>query len=183
MKSFVRKNLLFSLCGLNCYLCPMYNDKYCPGCGGGQGNQSCAIAKCSIEKETYQYCYECQNFPCEKYNNIDNYDSFITHKYRKKDIELAKKIGIEKYNEILKKKKEYLEILLEKFNSGRKKTFFYLVINLLDLEDIEKVMIQLKRKEIMTKTLKDKSEIAVKLFQEVAQQRNIELKLRRKAKK
>lgn len=52
----------------------------------------------------------------------------------------------------------------------------------MDLEDIEKVMLQLKRKEIITKTLKDKSEIAVKLFQEVAQQRNIELKLRRKTK-
>ncbi len=160
----------------------MYQDKYCPGCGGGQGNQSCAIAKCSIEKKTYQYCYECEKFPCEKYNNIDNYDSFITHKHRYKDIELAKKMGIEKYNQILKEKRKYLKILLENFNSGRQKTFFYLAINLLDLEDIENVMLQLNRKEIMTKALKDKSEIAVKLFQKVAQQRNIELKLRRKAK-
>lgn len=183
MKNFERKNLLFSLCGLNCYLCPMYNDKYCPGCGGGQGNQSCAIAKCSIEKGIYQYCYKCQNFPCKKYENIDNYDSFITHKHRNKDIELARKIGIEKYNEILKKKRRYLKILLENYNSGRKKTFFYLAINLLDLEDIENVMFQLKTKEVMAKNLKDKSEMAVKLFEEVAQQRKIELKLRRKPKK
>ena len=36
MKGFERKDLLFSLCGLNCGLCPMKLDRHCPGCGGGQ---------------------------------------------------------------------------------------------------------------------------------------------------
>ena len=49
MKGFNRKNQLFSLCGLNCGLCPMFLNKYCPGCGGGEGNQSCKIARCSME--------------------------------------------------------------------------------------------------------------------------------------
>ena len=50
MKGFVRENQLLSLCGLNCGLCPMKLDGYCPGCGGGDGNQSCAIARCSIKR-------------------------------------------------------------------------------------------------------------------------------------
>lgn len=182
MKKFVRKNTLFSLCGLNCYLCPMYNDKYCPGCGGGKGNQLCSIAKCSMETKLYEYCYECKSFPCKKYEGIDEYDSFITHKNRYKDIELAKKIGIEKYNDVLKKKRKYLKILLENFNNGRKKTFFYLVINLLELKDIENIMSQLKRKDVIKIDLNERSEIAIKMFQEVAVQKNIELKLRRKSK-
>lgn len=33
MKGFYRDNQLFSLCGLKCGLCPMYLNKYCPGCG------------------------------------------------------------------------------------------------------------------------------------------------------
>ena len=33
------QNQLFSLGGLNCGLCPMFLNKYCPGCGGGEGNQ------------------------------------------------------------------------------------------------------------------------------------------------
>ncbi|SFP56056.1 hypothetical protein SAMN05216343_10990 [Oscillibacter sp. PC13] len=37
MRGFVRKDLLASLCGLNCALCPMQLDAYCPGCGGGWG--------------------------------------------------------------------------------------------------------------------------------------------------
>ena len=49
MKGFNRKNQLFSLCGLNCGLCPMFLSKHCPGCGGGEGNQSCKIARCSME--------------------------------------------------------------------------------------------------------------------------------------
>ena len=46
MKGFERKNQLFSLCGLNCGLCPMLLGNYCGGCGNG--NQSCRIAKMCI---------------------------------------------------------------------------------------------------------------------------------------
>ncbi len=35
MMGFAREDQLFSLCGLNCGLCPMQLDGYCPGCGGG----------------------------------------------------------------------------------------------------------------------------------------------------
>lgn len=93
MKGFERKNQLFSLCGLNCRLCPMLLGNYCGGCGNG--NQSCRIAKCSLEHGQIEYCYECRQYPCEKYQHIDDYDSFITHKRRKADLERAKNIGIE----------------------------------------------------------------------------------------
>ena len=59
MKGFKRNNQLLSLCGLNCGLCPMHIDGYCPGCGGGAGNQSCRIARCSLEHDNLTYCYEC----------------------------------------------------------------------------------------------------------------------------
>lgn len=48
MRGFSRKEPMFSLCGLNCALCAMHVGGYCPGCGGGEGNQSCAIARCSL---------------------------------------------------------------------------------------------------------------------------------------
>jgi len=35
MKDFNRKNLSFSLCGLNCRLCPMRLDGHYSRCGGG----------------------------------------------------------------------------------------------------------------------------------------------------
>lgn len=85
MKGFERKNQLLSLCGLNCGLCPMLLGNYCGGCGNG--NQSCKIAKCSLEHERIEYCYECIQYPCEKYQHFDEYDSFITHRRQKADLE------------------------------------------------------------------------------------------------
>ncbi len=64
MKGFERKDRLFSLCGLNCGLCPMKLDGHCPGCGGGAGNQSCKIAKCSLEHGGPAYCTDCAAYPC-----------------------------------------------------------------------------------------------------------------------
>ena len=70
MKGFERKNQLFSLCGLNCGLCPMLLGNYCGGCGNG--NQSCKIAKCSLAHGEIEYCYECKQYPCEKYQPLIN---------------------------------------------------------------------------------------------------------------
>lgn len=56
----------------------MFLGKHCGGCGNG--NQSCTIAKCSLGQEGIEYCYQCKHYPCEKYKQIDVYDSFITHR-------------------------------------------------------------------------------------------------------
>lgn len=107
MKGFERKNQLFSLCGLNCGLCPMFLGKHCGGCGNG--NQSCGIAKCSLEHGKIEYCYECESYPCEKYRYIDKYDSFITHKRQKADLKMIQDIGVEQYN---LQQREKMQILL-----------------------------------------------------------------------
>lgn len=85
MNGFERKNQYLSLCGLNCGLCPMFLGKHCGGCGNG--NQSCKIGKCSLEHGKVEYCFECEQYPCEKYQHIDEYDSFITHRRRKADLD------------------------------------------------------------------------------------------------
>ena len=58
MKGFQREDRFFSLCGLNCGLCTMHISGNCPGCGGGEGNQSCKIACCSLEHGGIQYCFQ-----------------------------------------------------------------------------------------------------------------------------
>jgi hypothetical protein len=63
MKNFQRSNNLFSLCGLNCGLCPMHLDHYCPGCGGGPGNQPCAIARCSQQRGALNTAICAANIP------------------------------------------------------------------------------------------------------------------------
>lgn len=59
MKGFERNNQLLSLCGLNCGLCSMFIGKNCPGCGAGDGNQGCRIARCGMERGNTDYSFHC----------------------------------------------------------------------------------------------------------------------------
>lgn len=180
MKNFQRKDHLFSLCGLNCGLCSMHLSGHCPGCGGGEGNQSCQIAKCSIEHGRIEYCNQCEKFPCEKYEKND-YDSFITHRNQMKDFEKVKRIGIEAYQAGQQEKIELLKELLEHYNDGRKKTFFCLAVNLLELSDIKKVITLMKEtSELEKSSLKEKASCITEMFQDIAKQKQITLKLRKK---
>lgn len=181
MKDFERNNQFLSLCGLNCVLCPMFIGKNCPGCGGGEGNQSCKITRCSMEHGRIEYCFQCGDYPCEKFSHIDDFDSFITHRNQKADLEKAKQIGIEKYNEEQKEKMRILEHLLSEYNDGRKKTLFCAAVNLFGLSDLKHLLAQLESYcESAGCTIKEKSTFASKLTKEIASQRGIELALRKK---
>jgi hypothetical protein len=131
MKDFKRQNPLFSLCGLNCGLCPMFLGKYCGGCG--HGSQSCAIARCAAAQGNVEYCFQCPQYPCEKYDHIDDFDSFITHRRQKSDLKRAQSIGIAQYNLEQEEKVRILNELLCHYNDGRKKTLFCTAVNLLEL--------------------------------------------------
>lgn len=179
MKGFERKNQLFSLCGLNCRLCPMLLGNYCGGCGNG--NQSCRIAKCSLEHGQIEYCYECRQYPCEKYQHIDDYDSFITHKRRKADLERAKNIGIEQYNLEQQEKTQILSYLLSNYNDGRRKTFFCVAVNLLELSELQEAMKQIQSNdELSLLPFNAQCLYVVEVFQKIAERRNIKLKLIKK---
>ena len=179
MKGFERKNQFFSLCGLNCGLCPMFLGKYCGGCGNG--NQSCKIAKCSLEHGKIEYCYECENYPCEKYQYIDKYDSFITHKRQKEDLERVQKIGIKQYNLEQQEKIKILCYLLDNYNDGRKKNFFCVAVNLLELSELKEAMKQIQQNDrLSVLSVKEQCSYIVDMFQKIADRRNIKLKLIKK---
>lgn len=179
MKGFVRKDQMFSLCGLNCGLCIMQLGGYCPGCGGGAGNQGCAIAQCSREHGGVEYCWQCGGFPCGYYAEIDAFDSFITHQNQLADMEKARRIGLAAYQVEQMEKQKILRFLLENYNDGRRKGFFALAVNLLELEALQTVAEQLTAEpgELL---LKERAVRAAALLQDLAGQRGIALKLRKK---
>lgn len=179
MKGFVRKNSLFSLCGLNCGLCPMLLGNHCGGCGNG--NQSCKIARCSLEHGGVEYCYECRKYPCEKYQHIDEYDSFITHRRRRADLERAQRIGIEQYNLEQQEKIRILSYLLSHYNDGRKKNFFCVAVNLLALSELQEAVNQIEsNEELPLLPFKERCSYAAAVIQKIADRKEINLKLIRK---
>ena len=184
MKGFTREETRFSLCGLNCRLCSMHLGGYCPGCGGGAGNQSCAIAKCSLEHGGVQFCWECPEYPCSRYEGFDDGDSFVPHRNRRQDIALAQEMGLEDYLAQLEERRAILDTLLAGYNDGRRKTLFTTAVYLLPLEELRSVMAELdNRTELKVKPIKERALAAVELLQEAADHRKISLKLNKKPKK
>lgn len=180
MKDFHREDLWFSLCGLNCGLCPMRAGGYCPGCGGGEGNQSCRFARCALTRGV-EYCFLCGEYPCEKYAGVDEYDSFITHQRREKDMQLAKAEGLDAYRAVQRKKAEVLRYLLEECNDGRKKTFYFLAVNLLDWEDLRAAVDRTALDRLPDRTARAAQ--AAGALKEAASRRGIGLTLRKKKRK
>ena len=159
-------------------------DNYCPGCGGGAGNQGCSIAKCSLEHQGIEYCFLCEQYPCSKYEGIQEYDSFITHRRQESDMSKAKMVGLEKYHMELEEKAEILRYLLENYNDGRRKAFFCIAVNLLEISDLREIIDNLNMQiDSNNKSKKDKAVDAVTLFQDIADKKNILLKLRKKPSK
>ncbi len=175
---FNRTDGLFSLCGLNCGLCPMQIRGECSGCfNGSTCYLSCPLAPCSVKHGNVQYCYQCEEYPCRRYDGIDRYDSLISHRNQKKDLAKAKQIGIEAYLREQQAKKEILTRLLEGYDDGRRDVFYCLAVNMLDVSDLQKI---LKAADDRTETmpLQEKADHMVSLLKAWAEQRNIPLKLR-----
>lgn len=128
-----------------------------------------------------EYCNQCEEFSCEKYEKVDEFDSFITHQNQKSDLKKQQEIGAEAYRAEQEEKIHILEWLLKNCNDGRKKTFFCLAVNLLELEDVRRVMEQIRKDEGFEELLlKEKADYVTKRFQKVAEERGVLLKLRKK---
>ena len=156
-------------------------DGHCLGCGGGASNQSCAIAKCSLQHDKVEYCFLCSEYPCQKYKGIEEYDSFITHQRQLRDIARAQEIGVEAYNKEQARKAKILRTLLSDYNDGRRKTFYCVAINLLPLPDIENVMKQVfEDASFNNLPIKEKAEKTVSFFQNLAIQQGLVLRIRKK---
>ena len=183
MEYRVKEYPQFSVCGLNCGLCPRYNAdgvSRCPGCAGkgfSDVHPPCGVLSC-VQRKGLEYCFLCDEYPCKKYEGADLNDSFITHKNQFRDMEKAKN-DISAYTAELDSKIRILEELLANYNDGRRKGFFCIAVNLLDLDEVVSIMEQLRNEAATDATPKEKAAVAVRLFQAKADERGVDLKLRK----
>ena len=186
MQEYKRVYPLFSLCGLNCGLCPRYHtdgNSKCPGCGGGEfhlKHPACPVITCNKKHDNVEYCYQCSLYPCEKYKSGSEKDSFITYKNVIVNFDAAKKGGIEAYQIELNEKVEILEYLIKNYNDGRRKNYYCIAVNLLKLSDLHNI-IEMIDDEIKTENIEQKAKIAqvVSLFEQKAREQKLELILRK----
>lgn len=179
MKNFIREYPLFSLCGLSCGLCTMHIGGYCPGCGGGDGNQSCSIARCSVVHGV-AFCSLCGAYPCAKYGNIDESDSFISTQNMRSNLEKVKKIGLDAYKIELDERITMLHSLLEQYNDGRHKSPFCTAVNLLELDSLRRIMGQCEAGVTAEMTIKERAALVTAKLNAAAETQGISLKMRKK---
>ncbi len=178
MKRFTREHTEFSLCGLACLLCPMQVGGYCPGCGGGAGNQSCAIARCSLEQGGPEFCSECAAYPCARYDEFDAADSFVPHSRRAADLARAGEMGPDAWLTQLRQKRTILDELLVNWNDGRRKSLYCAAAYLLEPEALHRVMEALaSQSDLAAAPVKEKAQAAAALLQAEADRAGISLKL------
>jgi hypothetical protein len=92
------------------------------------------------------------------------------------------RIGMDAYEQELNEKVGILETLLTEYDDGRRKSFFCLAVNLLELQEIKIVMERLANDITADALTKERAVAATSVFEEMAGQRSISLKLRKKAK-
>jgi len=186
LKEYKREYPFFSLCGLNCGLCPRYNtngSSKCPGCGGqdfASKHPSCKVINCNKKHDNVEYCFQCSSFPCEKYTAQNNADSFVTYKNVNADLEKAKKYGLNNYKKELNEKVNILEFFLANYDDGKHKNFYCLAVNLLELKSLQEIKKQMK--EYSQNIVLNKKELILKLvllLNEEAEKENIKLELRK----
>jgi Protein of unknown function (DUF3795) len=187
MEYKIRRYPQFSACGLNCGLCPRYytsGSSKCPGCAGDgflKVHPSCGILSCT-QRKGVEYCSLCDEYPCEKYIGADFYDSFISHRNQLRDLDKIKLIGSQAYEAELNEKIVILEKLLKNYDDGRRKSFYCTAVNLLNLSDLKSIMKHIDAQTEPDMPIKEKTTAAIHLLEEMAQQREISLKLRKKGK-
>ena len=149
MAEYTRKHPCFSLCGLNCCLCPRYHtdgSSKCPGCGGidfSLKHPSCAVITCNKKHDNVEFCFDCSSYPCKKYQEPSKADSFITYKNVLQD-QADAKTNLLNYLNTLEKKRDILSELIANYNDGKSKGFYCMAVNLLPLSMLEEIWEKIK---------------------------------------
>ncbi|MBN1647237.1 MAG: DUF3795 domain-containing protein [Spirochaetales bacterium] len=185
MQEYTRDYPYFALCGLNCGLCPRFHTdgpSKCPGCGGKDfhlKHPACPVITCSKKHENIRFCFECSDYPCARYNRENSTDSFISYRNVNSDMQMASR-DLNYYMDTLNRKMGILAFLLADYNDGRKKAFYCLAVNLLQLTDLEELVAKLQQIPVTeSQDIKEKAQLATALLQAMADENKIELKLRK----
>jgi hypothetical protein len=184
MEEYKRETPLFSLCGLNCGLCPRHHTEgtsQCPGCGGMDfhlKHPSCPVISCGKKHGGVEYCFLCESYPCERYKSPSKKDSFITYRNVSKDMRKAAQNGIGRYMAELNEKTAFLKTLLSRYNDGRNKSFYCAAVNLLSLEDLNGVKLRMEEMD-RAAPKEDRIKKVKAWLEEKAESKNIDLKLRK----
>lgn len=97
-------------CGIYCKACPGIRFYNCKGCREEKGKISkfptCKTYECVINKG-YDFCSECEEFPCEMLMPIVNFEIFLPHNSKVYNSVMIKKLGLKEWSKICEERTNY----------------------------------------------------------------------------
>lgn len=127
-----------------------------------------------------EFCSSCAEYPCDKYDGIDDYDSFISKRNMRSNLAKVQRVGVEAYQAELNEKIEILNTLLAQYNDGRHKSPFCTAVNLLELSSLQQIMDQVTQEVTPEMTIKEKAALVTLRLNAAAEAQGISLKMRKK---
>jgi hypothetical protein len=175
------------ICGLSCRLCPMYHTETKSKCGGCKSKNrmavGCPFITCAVKKKGIEFCWDCDgNKTCEKWRKHreagEKVDSFKCYQKLEDDIAFIQKKGVAEFEKAQKIREQLLKEMLQEFNEGRSKSYYCIAATVLEIEELKDALTK-ARKDSNGLEIKGKSKVLHSVLDEIAEQKNYWLKLRK----
>jgi len=143
----------------------------------------CPFITCAIKKKGIEFCWQCkENETCEKWRKHRGFskqvDSFICYQKLEDDITFIRKNGVNEFEKLQKTRENLLKEMLQGFNEGRSKSYYCVAATVLGIEELEEALVKAKKNSIGLE-IKSKSKVFHSILDELAEQKNYYLKLRK----
>ena len=175
------------ICGLSCRLCPAYHRETkskCEGCKSEyRMGAACPFHNCALKKKGIDFCGVCdENNTCAKWRKFRDtgkqYDSLLSYQRLGDNIAFIQKSGMEEFEKQQKIREKLLKAILKEFNEGRSKTFYCIAAAVLEIVELESVLEKARAKS-QGLGIRAKSKVMHSFLDEIAENRNYLLKLRK----
>jgi hypothetical protein len=175
------------VCGLSCRLCPAYHRETKSKCDGCKSEYrvgaACPFHNCAVKKKSIDFCGFCdENSSCARWRKFrevsEQRDSIVCYQMLKDNINFIQKNGMEEFEKQQKTREKLLRAFLQEFNEGRSKTLYCIAATILEIGELESVLDQARAKS-KGLDIKAKSEVMHSFLNEIAENKNYLLKLRK----
>jgi hypothetical protein len=142
------------ICGLSCRLCPAYHritESKCDGCKSeSRMNVGCTFIRCAIKKKEVEFCWDCdESGICGKWNKhreaSKHSDSFVCYQKLEDNIHFIQKKSVEEFEKEQLIREQLLKEMLQEFNEGRSKTLYCIASTVLEIEELEHALREVKK--------------------------------------
>ena len=136
-----------------------------------------------MNKKGIEFCWNCEeNETCKKWKKQresgKKVDSFKCYQKLEDDIACIQKNGINEFEKTQKIREHLIQEMLRKCNEGRSKSYYCIAATVMETGELEDALTKaIKNSDGLE--IKEKSRVLHSILDEIAQQRNYYLKLRK----